>query len=58
MLIFELSGLYIEVQLNIFKNGWFFTFLWSQILRGTICNSVAMTTAQNVTNWFDVQNVS
>ena len=26
--------------------------------RGTFCNFVAMTTAQNLTNWFDLENVS
>ena len=31
------------------------TFLWSQILRGTFCNFVAMATAQNVMNWFYLQ---
>ena len=40
-----------------FTNGWFFTFLWSQIW-GTICNFVAMATAQNVTNWFYLQKMS
>ena len=35
-----------------------FTFLWSQILRGTFCNFVAMLTAQNVMNSFDFQTVS
>ena len=36
----------------------FSLFFWSQILRGTFCNFVAMATAQNLTNWFDLQNVS
>ena len=51
-------SLYTEFQLNIFTNGRFFTFLWSQILQGTICNFVVMATAQNVTNWFYLQKVS
>ena len=34
-----------KLQLNISTNGWFFTFLWSQILQGTFCNFEAMATA-------------
>ena len=36
----------------------FFAFPCSQILRGTFINFVSMATAQNSTNWFDLQNVS
>ena len=49
---------YAKFQLNISTNGWFFTFLLSQILWGTFCNFVAMATASNLTNWLDLQNVS
>ena len=51
MLLFELSGP------NYYK--WLiFHFSLEPILRGTFCNIVAMATAQNVTNWFDLQKVS
>ena len=44
-------SLYTEFQLNI-------SFPCSQILWCTFCNFVTMATAQNSTNWFDLQNVS
>ena len=60
MLVFELSGpnlVSIPNFSSIYK--WLiFTFLWSQILLGTFFNFVAMVTAENVTNWLDLQNVS
>ena len=40
---------------ELFKN---FTFLLSQILQGAFCNFVAMVTPQNLTNCYNLQNVS
>ena len=34
------------------------TFLWSKSLRGTFCYLVAVVTAQNATNWYDLESVS
>ena len=61
MFLFGLSGpklvLY-EISAQYLYKWLIFHFFWSQILRGTFGNFVAMATAQNLTNWFDLQNVS
>ena len=51
MLVFELSG----PNLVYIPNSAQYR---SQILRGAFGKFVAMAPAQNVTNWFDLQNVS
>ena len=58
VLVFELSGpKSVSIphfsSISLQKTD-FLPFLWSQILQGTLCNFVAMVTAQNVTNWYDV----
>ena len=64
MLVFELSGPNLASILNFssisLQMADFSLFFGarSQIQRSTVSNFVAMATAQTITNWFDLQNVS
>ena len=61
VLLFEFSGKtfvsipnFSSISLKMTEIYKIFTFLSSQILRGTFCNFVAMVTPQNVTNWYNL----
>ena len=65
MLLFEFSGpklvsipYFSPISLKMTELFKDFTFLITQILQGTFCNFVAMVTPDNVTNWYDLENVS